>query len=307
MKKGSLTGNIMLILTAAIWGIAFVAQRAGMDHVGPFTFMATRYALAALSLGIISFLVFRSQEQKNSKTDYDLKTTLKSGLVTGIILFTASSLQQIGLIYSTAGKAAFITTLYIVIVPFFGIFLGKKIGASTWVGVILSICGLYLLTVKQGLSMEYGDLIVLAGSFLWAGHILVIDHYSNRVEPVYMSFLQFVVAFLLSVIVMFLFETPTWDTVMEAKIPIFYAGVLSAGVGYTLQMIAQKSTDPTVASLIMSLEAVFGAVGGYFLLHEILSFKELLGCIVMFVAIIIAQIPAKKEESLIAHEKVEME
>lgn len=303
MKKGSLFGSLMLILTSAIWGTAFVAQRVGMDHVGPFTFMATRYLLAAISLGIVSFAVFHARGRNRFSRKYDMKTTLMSGLATGTILFTASSLQQIGLIYSTAGKAAFITTLYIVIVPFFGIFLGKKIGTLIWLGVLLAMGGLYLLTVKQGLNMEYGDLIVLIGSFLWAGHILVIDHYSNRVEAVYMSFLQFVAAFVLSGIAMFLFETPTWSGIMEAKISIFYAGVFSAGVGYTLQMIAQKNTDPTIASLIMSLEAVFGALAGYFLLNEVLSAKELSGCVLLFIAIIIAQLPSKSNGMLLFDRK----
>lgn len=301
-QKGRLMGDIMLMTTAFIWGTAFVAQRAGMEHIGPLTFMATRYMLAVISIGIVAYLYFCMNKKKYamslSRPKHDKTTTIVSGLVTGSILFVASSMQQTGLVYSSAGKVGFITALYIIIVPILGIFFKKRVGPLTWLGVVLATVGLYLLTMKEGLSMEYGDFIVLMASFIWAVHILVIDYYSNKVEPLYMSFLQFFVAMILSSIAMFLWEKPEWSGIWDARVSIFYAGVFSAGVGYTLQMIAQKNTDPTIASLILSLEAVFGALGGYFLLNEVLSTKELIGCVVMFIAILIAQIPDKKTQSI---------
>lgn len=303
-QKGRLMGDIMLMTTAFIWGTAFVAQRAGMEHIGPLTFMATRYVLAVISIGIVACLYFYTNKKKYAMSlsgpKYDKRTTIVSGLVTGSILFVASSMQQTGLVYSSAGKVGFITALYIIIVPVLGIFFKKRVGPLTWFGVVLATIGLYLLTMKEDLTMEYGDFIVLIASFIWAVHILVIDYYSNKVEPLYMSFLQFFVATILSCIAMFLWEKPEWSGIWAARVSIFYAGVFSAGVGYTLQMIAQKNTDPTIASLILSLEAVFGALGGYFLLNEVLSTKELIGCVIMFAAILIAQIPDKKTQSILS-------
>lgn len=307
MKKGRVLGNAMLILTAVIWGTAFVAQRVGMDYVGPLTFMATRYFLAMICLGIISFVI-RSQkkkkiaEPKKTEEQKEYKLTILSGIVVGCFLFLGSVFQQIGLLYTTVGKASFITSLYIVLIPLIGIFLGRKISKITWFGVVLAIIGLYLLTIKEGFSISQGDLIVLMGSFVWSGHILSVDYFSKRVEPVYMSFLQFSVCFLLSVIAMFVFEKPVWKDIMTAWFSIFYAGVFSAGVGYTLQMIAQKNTDPTIASLILSLEAVFGVLAGYYFLNEVLTLKELAGCVILFAAIIVAQLPSNEESERLAEE-----
>lgn len=310
MNKKTLIGNIMLFTTAIIWGTAFVAQRVGMDHIEPFTFGASRYILATLALlPVIYFL--NSKKNKTEKSDYyeffptpeqkkaERLAYLKGGTICGCVLFIASSLQQVGLVYTSAGKAGFITALYIVLVPIFGIFLKKKVRALTWLGVILATIGLYLLCIKTGFTYEFGDLIIFIGAFFWTGHILCCDYFTKISDPVKLSCVQFFVTFVFSTIVAFIFETPTWAGIVECTIPIVYCGVFSAGIGYTLQMVAQKDTDPAIASLILSLEAVFGALGGYFLLGEILSVRELLGCAIMFTAIIIAQLPSKDVETTI--------
>ncbi|MEA4988277.1 MAG: DMT family transporter [Anaerovorax sp.] len=306
MNKKTLIGNIMLLTTSIIWGTAFVAQRVGMDHIEPFTFGASRYILATLAvLPIIYFL--NSKKRKTeiaNKTELTLEQKkeeriayLKGGAICGCVLFIASSLQQIGLVYTSAGKAGFITALYIVLVPIFGIFLKKKVRGLTWLGVLFATIGLYLLCIKEGFTYEFGDLIIFIGAFFWTGHILCCDYFTKKSDPVKLSCVQFFVTFVFSVIAAFLFESPTWAGIVECTIPIVYCGVFSAGIGYTLQMVAQKDTDPTIASLILSLEAVFGALGGYFLLSEILTIRELMGCAIMFAAIIIAQLPSKETET----------
>lgn len=305
MNKKNMIGNVMLLITSVIWGAAFAAQRLGMNYTGPFTFMAARYFLAFLSLGILSFIIRlyenKYSEKINTKTSGALKDYIISGIVTGVFLFLGSSFQQVGILYTSVGKAGFITSLYIIIIPLFEIFTGKKISKLTFAGIIFAIIGLYLLTIKGSFSISYGDLIVLISSFIWAGHILSIGYFTNKVNPVYMAFLQFAVCFLLSCAAMFTFELNSlkniFNSCMQGWFPIVYAGVFSAGAGYTLQMIAQRYTNPTIASLILSMEAVFGTIAGYYFLNEILTFKELLGCIILFAAIIIAQLPEKECKS----------
>lgn len=299
MNKKNILGNIMLLITSVIWGAAFAAQRLGMNYMGPFTFMAARYFLAFLSLGILSFVVrlYRSKyaEKIDNKISGCFKDYLISGIVTGCFLFLGSSFQQVGILYTSVGKAGFITSLYIIIIPIFEIFTGGKISKLTFMGIIFAVIGLYLLTVKESFSIEFGDFIVLISSFIWAGHILSIGYFTNKVNPVYMSFFQFAVCFLLSLSAMFVFEYDNFKNIfkafMQGLFPIIYAGVFSAGVGYTFQMIAQRYTNPTIASLILSMEAVFGTISGYYFLNEILTVKELLGCAILFAAIIIAQLP----------------
>jgi len=303
MNKKALVGNVLLLLTAIIWGTAFAAQRVGMDHIEPFTFGASRYVLATLVL--IPIIIFFDGRKKKAP-DYVAPTpqevqeenrqTLKGGILCGMALFIASSFQQIGIQYTSAGKTAFITALYIVLVPVFGLFLKKKVTWLTWLGVALSAVGLYLLCIKEGFTIEMGDFIVFLCSICFAVHILLCDHFTDKANPLKLSFLQFFVCCILSWIAAFAVETPTIAGIAAAGFAIFYCGVFSAGVGYTLQMVAQKDTDPTIASLLMSLESVFGAVGGYFILHEVLSVKELIGCVVMFAAIIVAQIPLPEKK-----------
>lgn len=283
-------GNVLLLITAIIWGSAFVAQITGMDVLGPFTFSATRSLIATIFLG---FLVMFLKDEMNTKTS-DL---IKGGLACGVFIFIASSLQQFGLLFTTAGKASFITTLYILIVPILALLIMKnKISLATWIAIILGAIGLYLLAIPSGasFSINKGDFVVFIGAFFWAAHILVIDYFTKKVNPVKLSFMQFAVMTILSAIVAMLFEreTATLSNIMFSWKSIAYAGFISSGIAYTLQMVGQKYTNPVLASLILSLESVFGALSGYLFLNEILSTKEFLGCVIVFVAIIIAQVPS---------------
>lgn len=282
-------GNLLLLITSIIWGSAFVAQITGMDVLGPFTFSAVRSLIATVFLG---FLVIFLKDEMNTKTN-DL---IKGGLACGVFIFIASSLQQFGLLFTTAGKASFITTLYILIVPILALLIMKnKINLATWVAIILGAIGLYLLAIpsRASFSINKGDFVVFIGAFFWAAHILIIDYFTKKVSPVKLSFIQFLIMTILSAIVAILFEkeTATIQNIMLSWKSIAYAGFFSSGIAYTLQMVGQKYTNPVLASLILSLESVFGALSGYLFLNEILTKREFLGCAVVFVAIIIAQIP----------------
>ncbi len=291
MEKKKLIANGQLILASAIWGFAFVAQRVSMGIVGPFTFGATRYLLGALTLYLlIRILRFRGQELPITKG------AIKGGISCGVFLFLGSSLQQIGLVYTTASKGGFITALYIILVPVLaGILFKKKVSLRVWIGVALATLGLYLLSFSGAVEdINIGDVLVFLGAFLWAGHIFAIDHFVKKYEPLVLSMVQFLFASAASAIIALVFETIEIKSILEAAIPILYAGIFSAGMGFTLQMMGQRHTDPTIASMILSLEAVFGAIGGFLLLNEIMTARELTGFVLIFVAIILAQLPAKQ-------------
>lgn len=295
-----LQGNLMLLLTAIIWGSSFVAQRAGMDYIGPFTFNCLRSLIGGAVLIPVIYLLSRlnpdDAEQKTSEEKRQAnKILLLGGLCCGIILFIASSLQQIGVVYTTAGKAGFITALYIVLVPILGLFIGKKVRPIIWLCVALSVVGLYLLCMTDGLSLSKGDFLVLLCAFGFAIHILVIDYFSPKTDGVKMSCIQFFVCGIISLPFMFGLEAVDWGRVLDCWLPICYAGILSCGVAYTLQIVAQKNTEPTVASLLLSLESVFAVIAGIIILHEHISAQEFIGCVIMFAAIIIAQMPSKEE------------
>ncbi|WP_074016941.1 DMT family transporter [Fusobacterium massiliense] len=288
MNKKSYFGDLTLLLAAFIWGTAFVAQIAGMDRIGPFTFNTSRSVIAILCLGLYLWI----SKIKFPENKVEL---LKAGVICGFLIFVGTSLQQIGLQYTTAGKTGFITSFYILIIPFLGIFLKHKIDLSIWISVIIGFIGLYLLAVPSltDFSVNKGDFIVFLGSFCWAGHILVIDHYSKKFNPICLSFLQFVVLTILSAICSFAFEneTLTLYNIAASWKAIAYAGFMSSGIAYTLQMIGQKYTNPVVASLILSLEAVFAALSGYLILDEVMTNREFLGCVIVFISIIFSQIP----------------
>lgn len=302
MNKKKLIADLMLTVTAIIWGSAFVAQVKGMEYIGPFTFVAVRNFIAPLFLIPVIYIMGKLNKKNQDATESETGTVkiptkkdyIIGGLCCGTALFIGSALQQIGLLYTSAGKAGFITTLYIVIVPLFGLFLHKKVGKLTWIGVALSTIGLYLLCVKEGFSIHFGDLIVFIGAFFWSSHILLIDHFSPKMDGVKLSCMQFIFCGLISVVPALIWEQPTMSAILASAIPILYAGILSSGVAYTLQIVAQKNTDPTIASLIMSTEAVFAAIAGFFILGQVLSLREMIGCSIMFAAVIIAQLPEKK-------------
>ena len=297
-------GNLILLLTALIWGTAFVAQSAGMEHVQPFTYNGVRTLIGGLVLIPVIFLFDRLKpaDQRPSPDEQKeiRRNSLIGGAACGVVLCVASSFQQFGISMTTAGKAGFITALYIVIVPLLGVFIKKKIPKITWLCVGIAVVGFYLLCVKEGFSVSAGDLLVLCCAFFFSIHIMVIDYFNGKqVDGVRMSCIQFLVAGLISLVLMLVFEQPSLENLWAAKGSILYAGVLSCGVAYTLQILGQRDTEPTTATLILSLESVFAALSGWALLHETLRFKELAGCALVFAAVILAQIPlpvkAKKD------------
>lgn len=284
----------MLLITALIWGSAFVAQSAGMEYVGPFTYNMSRSVLGFAVLIPVILLFSRSSEGGKSVVSRLApdRCTLIGGICCGLILGIASSLQQYGISMTTAGKAGFITALYIIIVPLLGIFIGKRIPKIIWLCVAIAVLGFYLLCIKENFTVSKGDLVVLCCSLCFAVHILVIDHFTGRnADGIKMSCIQFLVAGLFSAVLAFSFEKPVFTDILKAKYTIMYAGILSSGVAYTLQIVAQKDTDPTTATLIMSLESVFAALSGWLILNESLTLKELFGCILVFAAVILAQMP----------------
>ena len=286
----------MLLLTAFIWGTAFVAQSVGMDHLGPFSFNGIRCLIGAVALlPCIWFLnrMNKDPETDGSEKEKSGKDLITGGVACGVLLFTASSLQQAGIQYTTAGKAGFITAFYIVIVPVLGIFLHKKIQWKVWMAVLLALVGLYFLCITESFSVGKGDALVFLCALVFSVHILVIDHFSPKVDGVKMSCIQFFVAAIVSGVGMFVLETPRFVSVVAAWMPLLYAGVLSCGVAYTLQILGQKNVNPAVASLILSMESCFSVLAGWIILGERLSFRESSGCILMFLAIILAQLPDK--------------
>lgn len=303
MKK-NVRANILLTITALIWGTAFVAQVQGMDHVGPFTFIFARNIIAGIFLLLVIKVMDMNRKGKNNaETPVELENRKKQrrdeligGFFCGTVLFVAMSLQQVGILDTTAGKAGFITSLYIVLVPVLGIFIGKKVNLRVWVCVFIAAFGLYLLSVKGGFTLGRGDTFVLLCAFAYSLHILVIDYFSPKGDGVVISCVQFFVASVFSAIAMLLREQFVWSEVMAAAIPILYAAIMSSGVGYTLQIVAQKDTSPTIASLLMSLEAPFALVAGIILLAERPTLREYMGTIIMFAAIIIAQLPSKNQK-----------
>lgn len=293
MKKTSLKQVGLLLLTAMIWGGAFVAQSVGLDYVGPYTINAVRFLIGGLVLIPCIAVMERSQNRKGQPRDRGTwRELLLGGLCCGLALCVASNLQQIGIAYTTVGKAGFLTALYVVIVPFLGLlFLRKRLPPVIWVCVALALAGLYLLCMTQAEGLGKGDILVLLCALAFSVHILVVDHFSSRVDPVRLSCVQFLVSGLVASVPMAVLEQPTVGAVLAAWQPILYAGVLSCGVAYTLQAVAQRDCDPTVCSLVLCLESVFSVLFGWLLLGQALSVREWLGCALMFGAIVLAQVP----------------
>ncbi len=284
--------GVMLFLTAFIWGTAFVAQSVGLDYLGPFTFNGVRSLIGGVALLPCIWILHRMNGK--SGNEGGVKELLIGGLACGILLFAASSLQQIGLKYTSAGKAGFITAFYIVIVPVLGVFLHKKIGWKIWLAVVLALAGLYFLCITESFAIGKGDILVFLCALVFAVHILVIDYYAPKVDGVMLSCIQFFVCGILSIPFMLAMETPKLTAMVDAWMPLLYAGVLSCGVAYTLQILGQKNVNPAIASLILSLESCFSVLAGWIVLGEKLSLRESAGCLLMFAAIILAQLPEKK-------------
>jgi drug/metabolite transporter (DMT)-like permease len=296
-----LRADILLFLTAAIWGFAFVAQRMGMDHVGPLTFNGVRFALGALAL--TPLILCLEKRRAPGFAASGRKTLALGGGLLGVILFVGATLQQVGLAgpqlaafgfeASTAGKAGFITGLYVVFVPIFGLLLAQRPGWGTWLGASLAVVGMYLLSVTSGLSIAFGDLLILIGALFWAGHVLLIGKLSpgmDAVDAIKLSTVQFAACAVLSLIGAVATEEITLAGLRSAALPIAYGGLMSVGVAYTLQVVAQRDAQPAHAAIILSLEAVFAAVGGWLLLGELLSLRALIGCGLMLVGMVISQL-----------------
>lgn len=338
MNKFVLRQSLLLFLTAVIWGVAFVAQSAGMDYVGPFTYNGTRCILGgAVLIPCIIFLkriqgktegtVESGHAEKTEQENRQMfagqrRLLLTGGLCCGIILFVASSLQQLGIQYTSVGKAGFITAMYILLVPVLGLFVGKRAGWKVWLGVAFAVCGLYklcmdidLITVladantygfsyvwdngaQYGIAFGKGDALLLACALIFSLHILVIDYFSPRVDGVKMSCIQFWVCGILCMACAAMFESPRWSSILAAWKPVCYGGIMSCGIAYTLQIVGQKDMNPTVASLILSLESVVSVVAGFLILHQTMSARELFGCLLMVVAIVLAQLPDRRDKCM---------
>lgn len=287
--KTNIQGVAAILIATIIWGSAFVAQSVGMDHIGPFTFQACRCLLAVLALPAIIFL---RNPKKFTYTFSNLKQW-KAGFLCGIALFAAASLQQIGLIYTDAGKAGFLTAMYIVLVPIIGIFLGKKPGKAVLLGVILAVMGLYLLSCTDISSINPGDLMMLGCAFAFSIQITLVDHYAPVLDGMALNCIQCLVCGIFSVPFMLLTETVEISAILDCTVPLLYAGTLSMGIAYSLQIYGQQRLDPTVASLLMGLESVFAVIFGWLILHESLTMTELAGCALVFIAVILSQLPEK--------------
>ena len=296
MKKQAISAA-ELLLTAFIWGVAFVAQSVGMDYIGPFTFNCVRSIIGGLVLIPLVFILGKKTkaDRTEEQTKEYKKNTVIGGICCGVCLCVASCFQQFGIMYTTVGKAGFITALYIIIVPILGIFMKKKVAPIVWVSSVIAVIGFYLLSISGQVSISKGDILVLICAVLFSVHILVIDYFSPKGEGVTISCIQFFTSGILCGIMMFLFENPQIGDILAAYLPILYAGVMSCGVAYTLQIVGQKNMDPTVASLILSLESVFSALAGWLILGQGLSGKELTGCALVFVAVLLVQMPQKNK------------
>lgn len=304
--------DLILLVAATIWGLAFVAQRLGMAHVGPYTFNGLRFALGALAL--LPLLVFNRQREmkkkgsikkgpikkdrldgtmeteRGDKNAIDLKTEIKGGIISGIALFAGASFQQVGLVYTTAGKAGFITGLYVVIVPIIALFWKERTSTGTWMGAILATIGLYFLSVTEAFTIEYGDLLELAGAFCFAMHVIIVGKLASRMNTVRLSILQSVVCSAASLMVALSIEQITWEGIQMAALPIAYGGIFSVGIAYSLQIYGQKGSHPANAAILLSLESVIAAIGGWLFLSEVMSGRALMGCVIMMAGMLLSQL-----------------
>jgi drug/metabolite transporter (DMT)-like permease len=293
MRSSTLTSVLLLLLTAAIWGFAFVAQRVGMEHVGPFTYNGLRFALGCLSL--LPLLPAGRRLPRPSASPASSRLFLLGGGVLGLVLFVAVSLQQVALLYTTAGKAGFITGLYVVMVPILGLFWNQRPRAGTWAGAAAAAAGLFLLSVTEEFSIANGDALVLVSAVFWSIQVLLVAYLSPRTRPVELAFYQFSICALLSLATAWVLESFEWPAIAAAAWPILYGGVLSVGVAYTLQVVAQRRARPAHASILMSLEAVFAAWGGWWILDESLTVRGLIGCGLMLAGMLLSQLWALKK------------
>jgi len=288
MTEKTIKSNIMLLAAAAIWGFAFVAQSVGMQYLGPFTFNFLRFMLGSFSL--IPLIIMNNRKRSLKIDSNNKKNMLIGGLLLGTVLFLASSFQQIGIIGTSVGKAAFITGLYVIIVPFLSVFLNQKLSLNAWLGAIFSIAGLYFISITDRFYMSTYDLLELGSALFYALHILLIDYFSNKIDAIKLAFYQYVTCSILSFFVSVFTEKIIIYEIFQAIIPILYAGICSVGIAYTLQIVGQKNAKPFYAAIILSMESVFATIGGFLILHENLTIKNILGCLLILFGMILSQI-----------------
>lgn len=289
MQTRTLKSDLLLLVAAVIWGTTFVAQRVGMDHIGPMTYNALRFGLGAITILPI-MAAFRPAADTPARP-CSPRLLLVGGVLAGLALFGGASMQQMGLVYTTAGKCAFITSLYVVLVPMVGLLLGHRCGPAIWLGAGLAVAGLFLLSVTESLAIGRGDLLVVIGAVFWAVHVHLIGHFAKRANPLHIACIQFLVCSILSLLAAVRFEQIALPAIRSATIPILYGGFLSAGVAFTLQVVCQRTSPPAHAAIVMSLETVFATLGGYLILHERLGPRDLAGCALMFAGLIVVQLP----------------
>ncbi|MBO4316977.1 MAG: DMT family transporter [Mailhella sp.] len=298
MKRKQLVSTLLLLLTAFIWGSAFVAQSVGAEYVGAFTFLTARSFISCLAVLPVAVVSCRRHNAcrtgSRAAVPFSLRRYVPVGGLCGFFLCVASAAQQAGMAYTTTAKAGFITSLYVVLVPCMGLVIGKRPGLKIWIGVLLGVCGLYLLSMHGGFGLEKGDALMLLCALLFTGHIMCVDRFAPKLNGVAVSCIQFFMCGVFSLVGMLLFETPSFEAVRAAGLAILYAGLFSGGIGYTLQIVAQKDLDPTVASLLMSLESVFSALCGWSVLGQTLTSREFFGCCLMAAAIVMAQLPERR-------------
>ncbi len=300
VKHRTLRSDLLLLITSAIWGFAFVAQRAGMDYIGPFLFNGIRFLLGSLALFVVLYLGHVKTATRNNFGRYLFDFShLKAGVLSGMALTLGATFQQMGIVSTTAGKAGFITGLYVILVPLLGVLLGKQSYLEAWIGAVLAVWGLYFLSVTETLHIAKGDLLVLISAFFWAIHVHLIDHFTSQMDSLPLAFFQFLFCGMASLFVAIGVEPINLENIAAAWIPILYAGLLSTAVAYTLQVIAQKEAHHTHAAIILSLESVFAVIGGMWLLEETLTARQWWGITLMFLGMLLSQFRFRSKGTLL--------
>ena len=296
MRRSALRADVLMLITAMIWGSGFVAQMAGMDHVGPFLYSGLRFALGSLCL--LPLLLWRSRREQMPAEPFLTRGLLLGGGVMGLALALGINLQQVGLLFTSVTNAGFITGLYVIVVPLLGLLIGHKTGLGTWLGALLAVVGMFLLSVGDNFQVSSGDWLQLIGAFVWGGHVVLVGVFAGRHDVIRLAFLQFVTCSVASLLLALCFETWQWDAILAAGPAVIYGGVIAVGIGYTLQVIAQKDAIASHAAIIFSLEAVFAAIAGAWLLNESLTLRGYIGCGLMLCGMLAAQLWPKKPQTL---------
>ncbi len=293
IKNSGFGAELLLVLAAIVWGFAFVAQKAGMEDLGPMAFNGIRFIIGSISLIPIIWFFDRKGNYVKQKSNKN-NELWKAGFISGLVLFVAASVQQIGIVYTTAGNAGFITSMYVILVPVFGLAFKQRVNIQTWIGVIIALAGLYFLSVSEGLVLVIGDLLVFGSAFFWAAQVLLASYYAPKVNVIKLAAIQFGLTGILSLGISFFTETYGFENIYEAAIPLLYGGLMSVGLGFTLQLIAQQKANPTHAAIILSTESVFAAIGGWLILNEQLTTIETIGAGLMLTGVMLSQLKKKK-------------